>query len=349
VTGHGHRTSILYLGEAGWGRLSWSFRRAFESLGCDVHFEDVTGRFETRLLPSGSLPARIAFRALRPILPRLIESRIRQAVRRRRYDLVFTHKPMLLRAAFLQELRDTLAAPLFMFHPDDPLDEHPSRNNANTRAAIAVTDCFFAWARYRMPALLEHGARRVEYLPFAYDPALHHPSFATGGAGEFPAVAFVGSFSEERAEWLDHVADRDLGIWGHLWTGRAARRYPRLRAAVKGPPQPGPAVSRIYARSGIGLNLIQVYPNGHNMRTFEAPASGGFVMSTRTTELLELFAEDREVVCFESPDELRSKVAFYLARPEARARIARAGWERVLTETYAKRAATVLGVLRDAS
>ena len=38
------RVRILYLGERAYGNLEGSFSRAFDRLGCDVRFVDVSGR-----------------------------------------------------------------------------------------------------------------------------------------------------------------------------------------------------------------------------------------------------------------------------------------------------------------
>jgi len=339
---------ILHLGDDEWASLGWSFQRAFRSLGCHVDFHDISGHWELRRLRLHGLAALAAYRALRPWLPRLIQARLLRATRGRRYDMIFCHKTMLLPPPLLDRLRRDTGARLYCFYPDDPFDEHPSRSNANTRGALPLMDCHFAWGRYRLAALSEAGARRVEYLPFAYDPALHQPVAGSPArhGGPVPAIAFVGNFSAERAEWLQHLAEYDLGLWGHAWQ-RAVSLHPSLARAVRGPAQVGAAFADIYGRCAIGLNLIQVYPDGHNMRTFEAPACGGFVMSNRTTELLDLFDEDKEIVCFGDPEELRSKVSFYLKHPDLRSRIARAGLERVRPETYEKRAARILQVLAE--
>jgi spore maturation protein CgeB len=83
------------------------------------------------------------------------------------------------------------------------------------------------------------------------------------------------------------------------------------------------------------------------MRTFEAPASRAFVLAERSEEQLEFFAEDREAVYYGSPEELLTKLRFYLKRDEARHRIATAGYERCLRSgyAYADRARYMLGHL----
>jgi spore maturation protein CgeB len=63
-------------------------------------------------------------------------------------------------------------------------------------------------------------------------------------------------------------------------------------------------------------------------RSFEIPACGGFMLHERTPELLEFYEEGKEVAAFGSVEELASKIDHYLAHPEERHAIARAGYAR---------------------
>jgi glycosyltransferase involved in cell wall biosynthesis len=337
---------ILYLGSRRYGNLEWSFRRAFLELGCAVRFVDISGTPPVPFLAETGLPYRATMRMLRPFVAPLQERLLPPLLGRRHYDLIFLHKNLQLAPHAIDELKRRTGARVFCFYPDHPFDPHPSRANQHTRGLVPLADCYFTFGRFIMDELRAAGARRIEYLPFAYDPALHSPPrlSAEDRARLRCQVAFVGGHSEERARWLRHLVHVDLGVWGARWqTARSLDA--RFEQAHRGGEQVGEAFARIYAAADIGLNLIQVYPDGHNMRSYEALACGGFVMSNRTRELVELFREDQELACFDSPAELTDKVSFYLARPQARDRIARAGWERVRGETYVARARRVLAVL----
>jgi spore maturation protein CgeB len=327
---------ILYLGERAYGNLEGSFSRAFTRLGCEVRFVDVSGRFG---LSGTSLVSRAAGRltraAARALLPPLLR-RIAGAG----YDLLFLHKTPLLSPELVDDLRRRAGARLFCFCPDDPLDPDPSRGHPNVRRLIPFCDVYFTFARFIIDKLGPAGARQIEYLPFAHDPELHHPL----SGGPRCDVAFVGNYSAERARGVAPLLGHDLALWGGRWQLATAsdRRFAR---AIRGGAQVGAAFARIYGAAAVGLNLIQVYPDGHNMRSFEAPACGGLVLSTRTRELSSLFEEDREIACFGSPEELEEKVDRYLADPQARTKVAAAGRARVAGETYLERARRVLDVL----
>jgi spore maturation protein CgeB len=70
-------------------------------------------------------------------------------------------------------------------------------------------------------------------------------------------------------------------------------------------------------------------------RSFSVPGCGGFYLARRTEGIESLFAVDREVVVFDSDEEMIDKARFYLNHEEARRNIALAGQKRVLGEyTY---------------
>jgi spore maturation protein CgeB len=85
------------------------------------------------------------------------------------------------------------------------------------------------------------------------------------------------------------------------------------------------------------------------MRAFEAAGVGCFVLATRTEALQEFFVEGEHVAYFETPDELRHKVAYYLARPDERARIASNAARLAESHTYRDRAVQLLSLLERSS
>jgi glycosyltransferase involved in cell wall biosynthesis len=339
---------VLLISEVQYGALPWSLARAFESLGCKVDYVDCIGEHELGFLKKGSVFYRICFRVFRPLLRAAIGRRLLRSHSSGRYDLIFITKTLEVRPRVLTGLKERNRAKLFCYYPDNPLDDNPAHCNANSRGIIPECDVFFIFAKFMVPSLVAAGARRVEFLPFAWDPGLHHPVILTGEEQKKYQcqLAFVGAYSPDRAQWFKHLLDHDLAIWGPGWK-QAIRLDQRFAGAVKGKSLVGEDFCKAYVAAEIGLNIIQSCHggDGHNMRTFEAIACGGFVMSNRTSELVELFEEDREIVCFSTPEELREKVSYYLAHPEERAAIAAKGWKRIQSETYCHRARRILDIL----
>ncbi|MFP4500099.1 MAG: glycosyltransferase [Candidatus Hydrogenedentota bacterium] len=75
-----------------------------------------------------------------------------------------------------------------------------------------------------------------------------------------------------------------------------------------------------------------------NQRVFDCPAAGGFLITDDQADMGEFFEPDVEAVTYRSLDELRDKVVYYLAHPEARRAVVHAARERILAEhTHAHR------------
>ena len=88
---------------------------------------------------------------------------------------------------------------------------------------------------------------------------------------------------------------------------------------------------RVLRAARINLAIMGITPEVHDQtttRTYEIPACGGFMLHERTPELLEIYEEGHQVACFSSVEELASKINYYLAHPQERDAIARAGHAR---------------------
>jgi spore maturation protein CgeB len=92
----------------------------------------------------------------------------------------------------------------------------------------------------------------------------------------------------------------------------------------------------LFARSKIVLGVGTV---GHTsdiytlkLRDFDAPMSGALYLTQRNPDLLELFREGREIVCYSNADEAAAQAREFLSNPAARLEIARAGSRRARGE-----------------
>jgi len=90
-------------------------------------------------------------------------------------------------------------------------------------------------------------------------------------------------------------------------------------------------LSDFYRETAINLNTTSVQMSSSvNQRVFDCPASGGFLITDNQRDLEGLFDLDKEVVTYNSLDELRDKVAYYSKHPEERRTITQAAQRRVL-------------------
>ena len=104
---------------------------------------------------------------------------------------------------------------------------------------------------------------------------------------------------------------------------------------------------RFYPCSAINFNCTSKQMKGAvNQRIFDVPATGAFVLTDWRPQMEALF-EPHEIVCYQDKAEIPDLVRHYLAHPEERQAVARAGRDRVLRcHTWAHRLKDMLDEMR---
>ena len=188
------------------------------------------------------------------------------------------------------------------------------------------------------------------YLPLACDPSVHKSlKLKDREQKRFGSeVSFVGAGYHNRQIFFHSLLDLDFKIWGTEWNlalplGSVVQEGGRRvtsRESVK-----------IFNGSKININLHSstyhrgINPAGDfvNPRTFEIASCGGFQLVDPRSHLPELFRPGEELICFDSREDLREKIAYYLSHPEERESVALEGKERARRDhTYRKRMGEVL-------
>jgi spore maturation protein CgeB len=98
-----------------------------------------------------------------------------------------------------------------------------------------------------------------------------------------------------------------------------------------------------YRSTTINFNTTSMQMKGAlNQRVFDVPASGGFLLTDYREQLDATFEMGREVVCYQSVEEVGGLVRHYLANPAARKKIAAQARRRIEKEhSYAHRIRTI--------
>ena len=87
---------------------------------------------------------------------------------------------------------------------------------------------------------------------------------------------------------------------------------------------------RVFHGSKINLNLtIPDIKSGIPLRVFDVLGSGGFLLTDFQAEMPASFEIGKDLVCFESPEEMEEKCDYYLTHEEERIAIAQHGYETV--------------------
>ena len=215
-------------------------------------------------------------------------------------------------------------------------------------------DCVF----YTKPFWYDDVTKRIKlkrgfFLPHGYGPGLHRPveldarDISDCGC-DVSLIAFHTRHKEQVLNELISIRPNlDLRIWGSGWAERC--KSTELRRCIKGFPLLGETYVRAIQASRINLAIMSGQVVGASSgdlttsRTYTIPASGGFMLHERNSEVLDLYREDEEIVCFDSAEELANKIDYYLAHPAERESIARAGHARcVPAYSYDNRIAEIL-------
>ncbi|MEL6338651.1 MAG: glycosyltransferase [Myxococcota bacterium] len=328
------QSSAVVIGEVGFSAMAESVARGFVKNGWETHLLATPETAGINALAT-AVPESLRHRFLAPVLQPAHELRVVRDVSRLSPTIVVLVKCDRLHLQTIRSLK-SVSQCVVAFHPDDPFAVQTLwKRGPSHRRAIEIArsvDRYFIWSHDLVSRLHEAGVSNVCYLPFAYDPELH-PG-AEPNADVAPVVAFVGNWDKERERWLAPLADFDLRIWGSdYWRRRC--ETPALRRAWQGRVVHGEEMAECVRRSAINLNVLRNQNKGAcNMRSFEIPGAGGFLLHERSPEFSELFEPGAEMADFGSDSELRAKVSYYLQHSEERVAIARRGWKRALDYTY---------------
>lgn len=329
--------SVLIVGHnEGWN-LEGSYARAFQHLGWAVHFwEPMQALYR---VAKGYRLGRL-FSTFVHVEPWLRKSNLEllKLVDNLRPSLILIIATTGLRPGTLAQIKVCVPSSLiYCIYPDSP-------HNLDTDRIQCLP--FFDRVTTSSPAWVNafkcFGGRRVYYLPFAADPELHRP-YKAGSKNNSLAhdVVFIGNWRYEREKFLEQLTDFDLCLWGENYWKYRTRPGSPLRALWGGRPLTGTEAAQVCAESKILLNFMDpaTWP-GPNMRSFEQPACRAFVLVNRTPALIELFKEGETIECFDSVEEAREKISYYLAHEDARQRIADASYRFVIEggHTYVDRA-----------
>jgi hypothetical protein len=127
-----------------------------------------------------------------------------------------------------------------------------------------------------------------------------------------------------------------IALAGPRWR-RLARGTPLAQDVLTGP-RWGRSAARVYWSAHVGVNILDPQNLiGHNMRTWELPATGRASVVSHTADHEALFGSGGALLV-ERPEELRIAVERLLADPIEREATARAGREAVRHGTWRARA-----------
>lgn len=335
---------ILLVGSNATGSLENAYLRAFRNVGLhnveifDVDKHRVSVRRE-------SISQRIIGRMLGPLSILNIRNRFRSFLSKRNYEAVIVFKGMEFPRETLDEYRRIHPSTLWInINPDDPLNiKSCASSNLYVLDSLSFYDIYFIWSKKLLVKLRENGCRRAEYLPFGYDPDFqippHKPVSIKRGV-----ISFVGAWDTQREAILNELADYDLRIYGSGWN-RIRRKSP-LRDKIFPQNIYGEELSEVVYSSEVCLNILRPQNYGaHNMRTFEIPAMGGVMLTTRSEEQHVFFPEGEASIMFDGIAELRRQLDRAIGNDDIIQRIRSRNEAVIKGHSYIDRAKYILGTI----
>jgi len=261
-------------------------------------------------------------------------------------DLILDVSGKTIMPSLIKQVKEKFKQVLFVGHfCDNPLFYDPPFRT------IPFYDYFFVKDTYVLMQLKKLGATNVDYLPQACDPKIHRPIENMNEEDrEYYGsdLCFIGSMYPYRVRILEIFKDYNLKIWGSDWRGdipkdSVAFTKHQYKWVV------GKEKSKVITASKICINTHNPQNDifGVNKRVFEYAGAGGFQIVDRKKDLGNLFKIDEEIICFNSQDELKQLVDYYLKRPQEREAIAKKAYERARKEhTYHHRIKELLEIVK---
>lgn len=262
----------------------------------------------------------------------IVNMKIRRAALQFQPDLILLLKCENVFSSTIKWLKQNTKAVIINWDHDNPF--WYNNTSMHLLRSIPLYDAFGIWARHLFSALYSIGCQRVEYMPMFFNVERFklETNISDEDKSQFGCdIAFVGNGSPERAEILRYLTDFDLAIWGE-WSFLPIDDP--LRACVRGRYLDGSSYAKALQCAKISINVMNMQCRmASNTRTFEVTGMGVLLITEYSDEQAHnLFIEDKEIVCFRSPEDLREKVRYYLAHDNEREYIARAGKSRALRE-----------------
>ena len=202
-------------------------------------------------------------------------------------------------------------------------------------------DHIFSTKQALRQSLEAAGVPSTSWLPFAYDPELHHPPRQPTSPGA--DVLFVGTGAQERLPWLQAISTLPgvrCQLHGNNWD-----RYP-TPGWQRGGAVTGEAYCNAISSARIVLGLLR-QANGDlsTDRSYEIGAIGGCGLYQDSSEHRALLPGYPDEGFFSNPEELRARVAHLLAHPDLQLQLRHLGSEALLSSehTYGARLRSILG------
>jgi spore maturation protein CgeB len=226
---------------------------------------------------------------------------------------------------------------------------------------IENTDIFFTMAEGMVDEFKRHN-RNVFWLSQAFEPSSFRVTEITSEDRErFSAdVTFVGTLGSKgyyikRREYLQRVVEEDVRF--RWWGPRLPRKFStlplifgKLGKAYGGRFIWGEEYAKVakFSRIFLAFDAEPGIRKSMSARMYTAVGCGAFYMCLHVEGIEDVMEPGREILTFNSTEEMIDLMKYYLGNDGARTRIARAGRKRILRDhTYKIRTEQMMRMIED--
>jgi len=339
---------ILILAPFGEGFLANSYTNALEKMEHEVYkFNSVEAYFSSSILARHPVSRRL----FRKILWEKLNFTSLELIKTIKPDLVITFKGAYLNPDTIYNIKIRYGVPVVNYYPDNPycgVPLNPRKTSAQRRDIVeCLRECsiVFTWSRI-LADKLRSDKVNSSYLPFGTDQEFynHAPVPNKEIFNQKHDVVLVGLINKKRQKHLKNIRNHKVDVWGVGW--ERATKEVTMNHNIHLERAFGRDCSALYKNAKVSLNVVDdLNIPGHNMRTFEIPASKGLMLSVYTNEQNEFFPEEEAAFYYRNLSELDKKLNFILDNPSLTATVRENGYRLSLDHTYHKRAAEMLSVI----
>ena len=292
-----------------------------------------------------SIMGRLSNRTMQKLNRIKLMERLTTHLASNKYDVVMIFKGAELSPQFLEKTRKFSKAIWVNYNPDNPFATYSTGfTNKNILSSIGLYDIYLTWSKDLIEKLYSHGAKKVEYLPFGYSAGIHRVISKINNDPR-TIISFVGAWDKDRERLLSGLTDFDLKIYGGNWE-RVSKNSP-LNACINRGNITGINLCKVISDSAISINMLRSQNSGsHNMRTFEIPAMGGLMLTTRSKEQEFFFPEGVGSMMFSSAVELQEKAKLLLSDSSLREFIQKNSSRLVEPHSYDVRVDSLINILK---
>ncbi|MEK7629870.1 MAG: glycosyltransferase [Patescibacteria group bacterium] len=247
-------------------------------------------------------------------------------------DFILCFKPILIKPKTVKALSGITK--VFSWYPDYVL--FPKTCSTYFYKSIPLYDCHFFFNFANSKELLKLGAKKAIFLTCAADPDCHKPTEVTPEEKDRLGadIVFIGTYAKEnRFEYMEKLCGEgyDIKIYGNSWEKCPKSSCLFKKGCIQFKEASCGNMSKVLNSSKIALAFVREH-NDETLacRTFEIPACGAFMLHSRTSKIGEFLEEGKEAEFFDSYDEMKNKIDFYLKHDLLRKNIAKNGQEKIV-------------------